>query len=230
VYGPPPGYGAPPYGWPVQPQPSAPPKPKYPSDAAAQTSPFIDVMTGGMVLEDRFNHFLLIGLQGGAYLGGRFRIVAHALMFTSDPKDDFNGGSSYYYDSTFPAGYSHVPSDSPTIIFGGAIGVAPVVRRNFVFAPGISYHRSNVSDYGSMLAVTFPLEWVTDDGARFGFVVDIGRAFGGEARGDCTAGATTCSSGGQTSVSRTSGTGFFSAFQFGWGFNHPKPNAPEPTE
>lgn len=221
---PPPGYYYPPpgYGWgPPPPKP----KPEYPEDAAALTTPFIDVLVAGVAADKRYDHFFTVGVQGGAYLGARFRVVARALLFTTEPQDDMAYEGSYGADDTLPNGYVGVESDRPVVLFGGAVGVAPVVRRNFVFAPGVAFHTTNVSDYGSMLTLSMPFEWVTDDGTRFGFEIDIGRAFGGKITARCD--FDPCTPGDEQELDRPAAPAFFAAFQLGWGFNHPPAKYPE---
>ena len=173
---PPPGYSYPPPGYYYPPPPSyaewaqpAQRKPQYPDDAAGQTSPYLDLLAGGIVLDNRFEHLMAIGVQGGAYLATRVRITARVLMFTSGPDDNYARDYNYYDSTPFPSGFSPVASDKPVLLYGASLGAAPVVRRNFVFAPGLAFMRSNVADYGSFLELSMPFEWVTDDGARFGF-------------------------------------------------------------
>lgn len=85
--------------------------------------------------------------------------------------------------------------------------------------------RANVSDYGSMLTLSMPFEWVTDDGTRFGFEVDIGRAFGGKITARCE--FDPCTPGDEQELDRPAAPAFFAAFQLGWGFNHPPAKYPE---
>ena len=219
---PPPGYYYPPpgYGWGPPPRP----KPVYPEDAAGQTTPFIDVLTAGIAVDKRYGHFFTVGVQGGAYLASRFRIVGRVLLFTTEPEDDL-AHEYYSNEDVVPDGYIGVSSDRPVVLVGGAIGIAPVVRRNFVFAPGIAFHTTNVGDYGSMLTLSMPFEWVTDDGMRIGFEIDIGRAFGGKITGRCI--SPPCSVGDEQEFDRPAAPAFLGAFQLGWGFNRPPPKYPE---
>ncbi|MCC6902047.1 MAG: hypothetical protein IT377_23960 [Polyangiaceae bacterium] len=220
---PPPGYYYPPpgYGW----GPAARPKPQYPDDAAGQTTPFIDLLVAGVAADKRYDHIFTVGVQGGAYLGSRFRLVVRALLFTSEPDDDMAYASSYDEDSSLPSGYVGVASDRPSVLVGAAAGVGAVVRRNFVFAPGLAFHTTNVGDYGSLLALSMPFEWVTDDGTRFGFEIDIGRGFGGKVTGRCE--LASCTEGTEDEFDRPAAPAFFAAFQLGWGFNHPPAKYPE---
>lgn len=219
---PPPGYYYPPpgYGWGA---PARPPRPEYPEDAAGQTTPYLDMLMAGIAVDKRYDHLFTVGVQGGVYLASRVRIVGRVLLFTTEPDDDL--GDDYYSNEVLPAGYTPKSSDRPALVFGGAVGVAPVVRRNFVFAPGIGFHTTNVGAYGSMLTLAMPFEWVTDDGARFGFEVDIGRAFGGRVTGICAGGA--CTTGEERDFDRPSAPAFLAAFELGWGFNHPKAKLPQ---
>jgi hypothetical protein len=97
--------------------------------------------------------------------------------------------------------------------------VAAIVRPSFVFSPGIALLRADVEDYGTFLGLSLPFEWVTNEGIRLGFEVDIGRAFGGEVHSRC--GTPPCNAGPESSIDRPSRQAFYAHFQFGWGFNHP---------
>ena len=179
------------------------------------------------MLDKRFEHLLAVGVQGGAYLAGRVRLTARVLMFTSGADDNMVNDYSYSDSSPYPQGYQPVASDKPVLIYGASLGAAPVVGRNFIFSPGVAFLRTNVGDYGSLLALSLPFEWVTDTGARFGFEVDIGRAFGGTLLTRCNLPAAGCNPGDERTVDRPAGPGFYAAFESGWGFNHP---APKPAE
>lgn len=218
---PPPGYYYPPpgYAWGAPPAP----KPRFPDDAAGQTTPYLDMLMAGIAVDKRYDHFFTVGVQGGVYLASRVRIVGRVLLFTTEPEDDLT--NDYYYDEVVPAGYTASSSEPPAVVFGGVIGVAPVVRRNFVFAPGIGFHTTNVGAYGSMLTLAMPFEWVTDDGARFGFEVDIGRAFGGKVSATCT--SSPCTVGQDQEFDRPSAPAFLALFELGWGFNHPPAKLPQ---
>lgn len=215
-YGYPPGYAYPP---PVYYAPER-PRPRYPDDAAAQASPFFELLVGGVGWDKRFSQFFNVGMQAGLYLGGRVRVTVRGLLLTSEPNDD-----GEYTDRVLTDGFVTEPSDSPSFLYGASLGFAGIARRNFVFSPGIAGWRSDVSDYGSFLGLSLPFEWVTDEGARFGFEFDVGRAFGGtstavcEFSGSCTIGTT-------QEMDRDSGTAIYGAFQFGWGLNHPEPKLP----
>lgn len=213
-YYPPPGYAAPGY-W-------APPprvRPRYPDDASTQTSPFVDLLASGIMWEDRFDDFFTLGVQAGMYAATRIRIAARLQLFLSSPGDNL---ADYYADGV-PDGFAAVPSDSPNLVFTGSLGAAPVVRSNFVFAPGIAVARSDVSDYGTFVGMSLPFEWVTDDGARFGFEIDIGRALGGRHTVRCDYAGAGCTPGEERELDRPAAAAFYGAFQFGWGFNHPAP-------
>ena len=142
-------------------------------------------------------------------------------MFVSQPGDDLEG---YSGEDALPSGYLGVAADEPSFVYGASVGAAPVVRRNFVFAPGLAFMRSDVADYGTFVGLSLPFDWVTDDGARFGFEIDVGRAFGGNVTGRCE--YSPCSIGSEQTLDRPSGPAFYGAFEFGWGFNHPPAKNP----
>ena len=227
-YGVPPGYPPPPYYWSPPEQSAAPPKPRprYPSDSAVRTWPFFDVLVGGINMENRLQHFLALGLEAGVFLGDIVRLAPQISMFSSEADDDLQPFES---SDTIPADFQPEPSESASLLYGGSLGFALISRQSFVFSPGLKYLRTDVSDYGSFLGVSLPFEWVSNEGARFGFVVDIGRAFGGSVRGTCFGSSVpaSCDPGEVREFDREAGAAFYSHFQMGWGFNHPPPESSE---
>jgi hypothetical protein len=227
---PPPGYSYPPPGYGYPPQYEAPrprPKPRYPDNAAAQTSPFVDITIGGINMEQRIQHFLVLGAQAGMFLGDIVRIAPQIGLFASEPEDDFS--EPFEDTGSLPSGFQSEHSESPSILWGGSVGVAVLSRQNFVLAPGVLFVRTDVADYGSFLALHAPFDWVTNDGARVGFAVGIGRSFGGSVRGTCFDtgfNPPECDPGEKREFDREAGAGFYAHFQLGWGFNHPEPLKP----
>jgi hypothetical protein len=215
----PPGWYPPTY---YAPEPDRPKvaKKRYPEDAAAQTSPFFDALAGGTTWDERYSNFLAVGAQVGGYLGGWVRVAPKALLFASEPEDD----NTSNFDGSFGGnGFSPDSSEPASFLYGASLGVALVRGTNFVMAPGVLFLRTDQGDYGSFLGLELPFEWVTDSGARFGFVVSVGRAFGGEFQATCFDGSTQCDPGEQRLFDREGGAGFYSHFQIGWGMGHPEP-------
>ncbi|MES1179351.1 MAG: hypothetical protein ABUL62_33855 [Myxococcales bacterium] len=209
-------YPAPPpyaYGYYYPPPPPIIPKPRYPENAAVSSTPFLDVLVAGVSWEDRFSQFLDVGAQAGVYLGERVRLAVRGAI----PTDKLN--DEYYTDR------STYRSKDAAFLYGASAGIVAVSTRNFVLAPGAAFMRSDVSDYGTMLALSMPFEWVMPTGLRVGFELNLGRAVGGHtALPNCV--GTVCS--GSAPVDRPAGTGFWMQFQIGYGFNHPAPLPPEP--
>jgi hypothetical protein len=184
------------------------------SSAAVQRSPFIDASLAGLWLEDRFGDPLVFGLQGGAYLGGVVRVAVRLEMPSKSSTDAFSG--SYDNDFNFVARRSA----SATLIYGGSVGVVAGSSESFVFSPGLLFLRSDVADYGNLLAVTLPFEWVTTKGLRFGLDVALGRAFGGTVHYQCLNAQTDCSSPASLDRERPAGRAINIRFTMGFGFNH----------
>ena len=155
-----------------------------------------------------------MGAQVGVYVGGRVRLTLRAAI----PTDKLN--DEYYADPT-PYGSASPKSKDASFLYGASAGVVVVSTQNFALSPGVVFARSDVSDYGTMLWLSMPLEWVMPNGQRVGFEVDFGRAFGGQVHEYCS----TCS-GLLSSRDRPAGTGFAMQFQLGYGFNHPAPLPP----
>ena len=196
-------------------------KPRYPDDAAVRTTPFFDVLASVVNWEKRLDHFLIIGLQGGAFVG-RARLAGFVGLFSSDTSDDYRQDSNFDFDD----GFTPVDSDPAAVLFGGSLGYALASSRNFVLAPGLKLVATDESDYGAFVGVAAPFEWVPDSGIRIGFEIAVGRAFGGEYEGRCDASfgpAPSCSAGEVRAFNREAAAGFYSHFQIGWGFDRPKP-------
>jgi hypothetical protein len=220
---PPPPYGYPPplpYGYYYPPPPL--PKPRFPDDAAVTTSPFLDAIVVGESWQDRVSQPLNIGAEAGVYLGGRVRLVARAAVPASDQTDQ--PGSDSSFDS---AGYQRRASDTPVLFYGASAGVVVYGTQDFALAPGIAFARTDVSDFGTMVAASVPFDWVMASGLRIGLELELGQAFGGSYRYQCqdTTGSS-CGGPPQITHDRPSGTAFLMQFQIGYGFNHPNPLPP----
>ena len=211
VYPPPYGYA---YGYYYPPPLPALPKPRYPNNSAVLSTPFLDLLVAGVSWEHRFAQFLDVGAQAGLYLGERVRLTVRAAI----PTDTLN--DEYY---AYPG---RTPSPNASFLYGASAGIVAASTKGFLLSPGAAFMRSDVSDYGTMIALSMPLEWVLPSGLRVGFELNLGRAVGGK-----TDGAQYCSNGACTQgarVDRPAGTGFWMQFQLGYGFNHPAPLPPEP--
>jgi len=212
-YPPPPGYG---YGY-YYPPPPPPPKPRFPDTSAVRSTPFLDVILASVALQDRFSQFLNIGVQGGVFLADRLRLSVRLAVPTDHTHDDYSG-------SDFLSAYHQVDSKGYSLLYGATAGVVAASTQNFALSPGIAFARSDVSAYGSMLAVSLPFDWVMTSGTRLGLEFDVGRALGG--RYDQVCAQSSCSGGPTQTADRPAGTAFWLQFQLGFGFNHPAPLPP----
>ena len=230
-YPPYPGYPPPGYGY-YYPPPAALAHPRFPSNAAVSSSPFVDALASSVSWQYRVSQALNVGLQAGMYAAGRIRLTVKATLPTTALNDDYYG----FYDSN-PNGtayYYREPSKTASLFYGASVGVVAVSSANFVMAPGVAFSRTDVSDYGSSLGVSLPFEWVTANGLRMGVVLDFGRAFGGSAHVRCMpnggASNATCATTPTLSQDRPAGTSVALQFQLGFGFNHPAELPAEPIQ
>ena len=205
VYPPPPAYA---YGY--YPAPVL-LKPRYPENSAVSSTPFIDALVLGASWENRFSEFLNVGAQVGVYVAGRVRLTLRATIPTDKLNDE-------YYSDAYDGASAR--SKDASFLYGASAGLVVVSTQNFALSPGVAFARSDVADYGTMLGLSMPLEWVMPNGLRVGFEVDFGRAFAGHTSAYCS----TCSV--PQSRDRPAGTGFMMQFQLGYGFNHPAPLPP----
>lgn len=176
-------------------------------------SPFFDVTLGGLFLEERFGDPLVVGVQGGAYFGDLVRLSLRAEMPSSEATDQ--ASSRYDYQSSYTL--VNVKSEPARFVFGGTLGLTVVNTQNFAFSPGVMALRSDVSDYGTVLGVSLPFEWITSRGLRFGLEVDLGRAFGGTTHVTCTSATGFCPTNDLGDQDRNAGRALGLRFSIGYG-------------
>jgi len=208
-YQPPPGY---PYGYyppglvPIA--PVAPPPPRYAKDAAASSTPFFDAILVAADWKNRISESVSVGAQAGVFVARRVRLTAK-IAFPTDQAEDFGSGTK-----------------NPSIIYAFSAGYAAVSLPTFVMSPGLMLARTDVGDYGTMLGLSVPLDWVMKSGLRLGLEGGLGRAFGGQRVISCnTPGAAECGQQPQY-TDREGGSALWLQFQIGFGFNHPGPIPP----
>jgi len=204
-YYPPPPPGYPPYGYYYPPPP--PPPPRFADDAAVSSTPFVDAVIAGVDWKRRLSGALNVGVQAGLFVAGRVRLSAK-LVFPSDNLHDDD------------AGYGFGAKD-PSLFYAFSAGVAAVRTPSFVMSPGLMFARTDVSDYGTMLGLSLPLEWVTGSGLRLGIEGGLGRAFGGRTASNCNDVVALCTL--PPYRDREGGSALWFQFHVGFGFNHPAP-------
>lgn len=181
---------------------------------ASHGSPFFDVTLSGAFYEERFSDPLVVGLQGGAFLGDIVRLSLRAEMPSSDANDQAKERSRYTSSYTLRS----VDAEPARFLFGGTLGVAVVNTPNFAFSPGIMAVRTDVADYGTVVGASLPFEWITSRGLRFGLEVDLGRAFGGKTRAICETGF--CPAEDLGEQDRTAGRALGLRFSIGYGIGY----------
>ena len=225
----PPGYGyyyPPPYY--LLPPPRV--KERFPDNAAVSSSPFVDMIVASVSWQNRVSQFFNVGVQGGTYVAGRVRLTANIILPTSGLTDDYE--PAYKSSGTGGGYYVRQESKAASLFYGASLGIVALSSPTFVMSPGLAFSRTDVSDYGSSLAVSLPFEWVTGNGLRLGLEFDAGRAFGGSNHLQCfdnlgTGGA--CSLSPPVTEDRPTGTSVVLQFELGFGFNHPDPLPPLPA-
>lgn len=180
----------------------------------------MDATLNGTWLEDRFGDPFVFGVQGGAYLGEIVRLTIRLEMPTENSRDEYGYGNDPAPQVPNGSFSNPLRSKPPTLLYGATLGAVATSSENFVFAPGLVFVRSDVSDYGNMLGVSMPFEWVTSRGMRFGLELDLGRAFGGKVNNQiCTNNFTACTT---AESDRGAGRAFALRFSMGFGFNRPR--------
>jgi hypothetical protein len=202
---PPPGYT---YGYYYPPAPPPAPPLRFANDAAVSSSPFFDAVVLVADWQHRVSDSVNLGAQAGAYVGGRVRVTAKIAFPTEgmgDREADFGSGSK-----------------DPSFFYAFSAGFAAVRTPTFVLSPGLMFARTDVADYGTMLGLALPLDWVTKSGLRLGLEGGFGRAFGGRRSVPCS---TDCNQPPRFQ-DREPGVALWLQFQIGFGFNHPAPLPP----
>ncbi|MEI9937731.1 MAG: hypothetical protein WDO69_10980 [Pseudomonadota bacterium] len=205
---PPPGY---PYGY-YYPPPPPPPPLRFPDDAAVSSTPFFDAIVVAADWQHRFSQAVNLGAQAGVYVAGRLRLtakIAFPTESTGDWEEDFGSDAK-----------------APSFFYAFSAGFALVRTPSFAMSPGLMFARTDVADYGSMVGLSLPLDWVTKSGLRLGLEGGLGRALGGRSPVSCsTPGAADCDQAPRYR-DRESGLALWLQFQLGFGFNHPGPLPP----
>ncbi|HEY6079934.1 MAG TPA: hypothetical protein VIW29_14070 [Polyangiaceae bacterium] len=180
-----------------------------PDDFALRSSPWIDVTLTNVWLEDRTSGFWNVGMQAGAYLVDRLRVSARLVVPLAEASDDLSG----YSFNPGSAGAQPLPSRNVSVFYGMTVGLVVAGTKNFVFAPGFVFLRSDVNDYGSSLGLQLPFEWTTSRSMRVGFELSAGKSFGGHVQVTCPTNGADCVA---RDVSRPSGASIVTQFHIGW--------------
>jgi len=117
------------------------------------------------------------------------------------------------------------------LVYGASVGVALYTSAGFVTSVSANFMRSDVADFGNMLGVSLPLEWVSHRGVRLGFETGFLRAFGGEVLGECrpndgfdpSGASRECDQGEVRAFDRAAGSGVWLHFLVGIPFDSPDP-------
>jgi hypothetical protein len=197
---------------PIVPVPPPPPPLRYDNEAAVGSTPFFDAIIVAADWQNRISESASIGAQAGVFVAHRARLTAKISFPTEgwgDQQADF--GSS---------------SKNPSFFYAFSAGFAAVRTPTFVMSPGLMFARTDVSDYGTMLGFSLPLDWVTKGGLRLGLEGGLGPSFGGQRMVTCTGASADCSQQPRYQ-DRASGAALWLQFHIGFGFNHPGPLPPD---
>lgn len=173
------------------------------------STPFIDLVFVGVNWERRFLGVGTIGAQAGVFVAKLLRVAAKVSLTPEDiPDDQENIGHQ---------------SKSMSVLYGASVGVAAIRTPIFVMSPGLAFARTDVSDYGTMIGLSLPVDWVTHNGLRFGLEGQLGRAFGGRRVVSCSI---NCAATSFDWGDRPAGTALSLQLSIGFGFRHPPPLPP----
>lgn len=182
-----------------------------PKDFVLAQSPWIDFSLTSFWMDERTDNFLNVGVQVGGYFVERIRLVARLVAPVNEATDSYSK-----YDSQFSSNAQYVDSRSVSVLYGATFGLILSNSRSFLFAPGLSLWRTDVSDYGTTAAFSLPFEWSTHRRLRVGFELALGHSFGGDAHRACTGVVTTSSPCSASSSEREGGTAVLFQYHMGW--------------
>lgn len=179
-------------------------------------------MLGGMTVGQRFDSDAYFGSELGAFFG-RWRVSLRALF-------PFGVHQETGLTMSNPE-FRSIASTKPALIGGATLGMALYSGSGFVASLSVNFMRSDVSDFGNMLGVSLPLEWITRRGVRIGVEPGFLGAFGGEVLAECgpddpfdpTPPARDCDQGEIRAFDRESDTGMWLHFMVGIPFDSPEP-------
>ncbi len=191
-----------------------------PPDAARRYSPFFNGMLGGMSVGERFDSGAYFGAELGAFFDAwraslralfPFGVEQEAGLTMSNPE------------------FRSLASTKPALIWGATLAMALYSGTGFVASLGVNFMRSDVADFGNILGVSLPLEWITRRGVRVGMEPGFLAAFGGEVLAACqpvdpfSPTQPDCDEGEIRAFDRESGTGLWLHFLIGIPFDSPEP-------
>jgi len=193
--------------------PVPPPPPRYSRDAAVSSTPFFDAIVVAADWENRISESASIGAQAGVFVALRVRLTAK-ISFPTGGWGDGTGSTA--------SGLK-----TPSFFYAFSAGYAAVRTPTFAMSPGLMFARTDVSDYGSMLGFSLPLDWVMKGGLRLGLEGGLGPAFGGRRAVSCSEPTSIDCSQRPVYQDRKSGAALWLQFHIGFGLNHPGPLPPE---
>ena len=219
-YGQPPGYGYPQPAW--SPPPQADKKARLPPPAphtAVRSSPFLNLVLGGVLVNRHYSSAFNPGVEAGLFIADRVRVAARVMVPLAEPDDDYG----FDDEPLASQGFQPVPSETPSLIGALSLGFVAVDLPGFTLSPSFYAARSDVADYGTLLGIGLPFEWLTRGGLRVGFDFALVRAFGGEVTGQCPSFSSvgSCDPGELRVFDREAGNGFMSSFIIGWALSRP---------
>lgn len=177
--------------------------------------PYFDLEYGGLQLDNRYQSIGVVWIHVGAYAWERLHLTARFGV----PQADMHENT----EQSPPVGFTRGTNEEDFPGLFGNLGVGYVFSSSgaFVFAPSITFHLSDKSDFGYGAGVMVPFVWVTRRGFRIGFEASVMRVFGGSVRYTCTTSQLDgpCDTGEVREFNRAAGSGFSAGFVVGYGTN-----------
>ena len=178
--------------------------------------PYFDLEYGGLQLDNRYQSYGVVWAHVGAYAWQRLHLTGRVGVPQADAHEN--------KEQSPPLGFSRngaTDEDLPSLYGNLGLGYVFTSSGSFVFAPSITFHLSDKSDYGYGAGVMVPFVWVTRGGFRIGFEASVMRVFGGSIRFTCTAtqADAPCDAGEVREFNRAAGSGFSAGFIVGYGAN-----------
>lgn len=135
---------------------------------AVRASPFVQMLGGAFHFRERLSSAAAFGGEFGFFAWDRLRAGVRAIVPVADLNDEASDNTG---------------SDDPSAwMWGISVGAAATRQAGFVMSPSLQYLAMLGGDYGQMIGILVPFEWLSRKGFHVGFDFSVLYGFGGTYR------------------------------------------------
>lgn len=135
---------------------------------AVRASPFVQMLGGGFHLRERLSSAAAFGGEFGFFAWDRLRAGVRAIIPVADLNDEASDAA--------------VAGDPSAWMWGVSVGAATSRQAGFVMSPSLQFMEISGRDYGHLIGILVPFEWLSRSGFRVGFDFSVLYGFGGTYR------------------------------------------------